>query len=88
MDVARVVADAARVDRAGVYVPMIRRRVSNVLYLAESAPGDVDTAHTRVTASPQRRGSVGYAEELLVAACARDRRDETPHQLWRDAYRE
>ena len=29
-----------------------------------------------------------YAEELLVAACARDRRDETPHQLWRDAYRE
>lgn len=88
VDVARVVADASKVDRAGVYVPMTRGRVSNVLYLAESSPGDVDTAHTRVTASPQRRESVGYAEELLVAACARDRRDETPHQLWRDAYRE
>ncbi|MBC2681482.1 hypothetical protein GSS87_03575 [Corynebacterium sp. 4HC-13] len=88
VDVSRVVADAARVDRAGVYVPMIRGRVSNVLYLTESAPGDVDTAHSRVTASPQRRESLGYAEELLVAACARDRRDETPHQLCRDAYRE
>lgn len=37
VDVARVVADASKVDRAGVYVPMTRGRVSNVLYLAESS---------------------------------------------------
>ncbi|WP_146206318.1 hypothetical protein [Auritidibacter sp. NML100628] len=41
-----------------------------------------------MTTSSERRESVGYAEELLVATRARDRRDETPHQLWRDAYRE
>lgn len=88
VDVARVVADAGRVDRAGVYVPMTRGRTNNELYLVERDPMDVDTAHGTTRRGGSYRASVDDSRELLVAACYRQRTDVAPHQLWRDAYRE
>ncbi|MGP5242206.1 MULTISPECIES: MobF family relaxase [Corynebacterium] len=93
VDAARVVAEATRADRAGVYVPLTRGRKVNALYLAETSPGDSETGHDRATTidasdtadafdSGVRRESVEYARDLLVAACSRERADVTPHALW------
>ena len=90
VDAARVVAEATRADRAGVYVPLTRGRRVNALYLAETSPGDSETGHDRAATvdaadgagSGGRRESVEYARDLLVAACSRDRADVTPHALW------
>ncbi|MGO2883375.1 MobF family relaxase [Corynebacterium variabile] len=87
VDAARVVAEAARADRAGVYVPLTRGRKANALYLAETSPGDSETGHDRAATSDAagsgaRRESVEYARDLLVAACSRERADVTPHALW------
>ncbi|MGP5591170.1 MobF family relaxase [Corynebacterium variabile] len=93
VDAARVVAEAGRADRAGVYVPLTRGRKVNALYLAETSPGDSETGHDRTVAvdaaetadvagSGVRRESVEYARDLLVAACSRERADVTPHALW------
>lgn len=93
VDAARVVTEATRADRAGVYVPLTRGRKVNALYLAETSPGDSETGHDRATTidaadtadavdSGVRRESVEYARDLLVAACSRERADVTPHALW------
>ncbi|MFR4188359.1 MAG: MobF family relaxase [Corynebacterium variabile] len=93
VDAARVVTEAMRADRAGVYVPLTRGRKVNALYLAETSPGDSETGHDRATTidaadtadavdSGGRRESVEYARDLLVAACSRERADVTPHALW------
>lgn len=93
VDAARVVTEATRADRAGVYVPLTRGRKVNALYLAETSPGDSETGHDRATTidaadtadavdSGVRRESVEYARDLLVAACSRDRVDVTPHAVW------
>ncbi|WP_312802036.1 MobF family relaxase [Corynebacterium variabile] len=90
VDAARVVAEATRVDRAGVYVPLTRGRKVNALYLAETSPGDSETGHDRAATvdaagaagSRGRRESVEYARDLLVAACSRERADVTPHAVW------
>lgn len=93
VDAARIVAEATRADRAGVYVPLTRGRKVNALYLAETSPGDSETGHDRATTidasdtadafdSGVRRESVEYARDLLVAACSRERADVTPHALW------
>lgn len=93
VDAARVVAEATRADRAGVYVPLTRGRKVNALYLSETSPGDSETGHDRaatidasdtadVAGSGVRRESVEYARDLLVAACSRERADVTPHALW------
>lgn len=90
VDAARVIAEAARADRAGVYVPLTRGRKVNALYLTETSPGDSETGHDRAATvdaadaagSGVRRESVEYARDLLVAACSRDRADVTPHAVW------
>lgn len=93
VDAARVVTEATRADRAGVYVPLTRGRKVNALYLSETSPGDSETGHDRATTidaadtadavdSGVRRESVEYARDLLVAACSRERADVTPHALW------
>jgi len=90
VDAARVVAEASRADRAGVYVPLTRGRKVNALYLAETSPGDSETGHDRAATvdaagaagSRGRRESVEYARDLLVAACSRERADVTPHAVW------
>ena len=84
VDVARVVAGVGQIDRAGVYVPMTRGREGNFLYLAEQMPGDTEAGHGNAEPA-QRRESTDYARDLLVQAATRNRTDETPYDVFRQA---
>ena len=60
VDTCHVVAGVGQVDRAGVYVPMTRGKVANHLYLAESQPGDPDTAHHHLRVEERRESCLLY----------------------------
>lgn len=85
VDTCHVLAGVGCVDRAGVYVPLTRGRQENHLYLAERVPGDIDTSPFEFASPTIRRDSVEQARDLLVQAAFKDRKDVSPHEVYRQA---